>query len=323
MVMFKKIFALACILGVILCIGCAKSGKKKIEETGRIKTLSTIAQIGDVVSEIGGDRVDSFVLVRGELNPHTYELVKGDDEKIQGAVKVFYNGLGLEHGASVSSMIQSHPGACALGESIQHRFPDKILWKDSAPDPHIWMDISLWKEIAMPIADQLTQADPEGATYYRDRAKKLVEKMETTDVEIRDALQAISPEKRFLVTSHDAFHYFARRYLAQNNELDWEKRFAAPEGLSPEGQLNPVDLKKIIDHLRTYHIEVLFPESNVSRDSIRKLVDAGKRIGMHLRICEDVLYGDSFRGTYLEAMKHNAELIARALNESSFSRDGK
>lgn len=309
---FKKIVSV--ILASASFIGCSNnSSSSHPENSHQLKILSTIAQISDLVSEVGGDRVESKVLVRGELNPHTYELVKGDDEKIGRADLIFYNGLGLEHGASVAAMIEEHPNAVPLGDAIQKKNPEKILWKGPLQDPHIWMDVSLWQETVDPIAEALALADPAGASEYFSRAAALKEKMEKTDREIFNRLQKISPEKRYLVTSHDAFRYFARRYLVEAGELNWEDRFQAPEGLSPDAQLNPGDLQRIIDHLSRYRIETLFPESNVSRDSIRKLVDAGKKMGLKLRICGDSLYGDSFRGSYLEAMKHNAVSIANAL----------
>ncbi len=294
---------------------CSGGISSKEPSKDQIKVVSTIAQIGDLVTEIGGQNVQSLVLVKGDLNPHTYELVKGDDEKIQGADLVFYNGLGLEHGASVAAMIASHPNATALGDSIQKRHPDKILWKGQVQDPHIWMDISLWQEAVDPIAEQLALLDPAGSDMYRTRAKALKEKMQSVDEQVFETLHQIPSNKRYLVTSHDAFRYFARRYLAEKGEKNWEERFQAPEGLSPDAQLNPADLRRIVDHLDHYRIETLFPESNVSRDSIRKLVDAGKKMGLRLKICQDALYGDSFRGSYLEAMKHNAVSIAKALGE--------
>ncbi len=313
----RKILAVGLFLLPLFILGCSQTVQTNENKEGRKKILSTIAQIGDLVSEVGGDRVQSIVLVRGELNPHSYELVKGDDEKIQSADLILYNGLGLEHGASVSAMIDSHPNHFALAESIYARYPDKVLWKDSIPDPHIWMDVSLWKETVDPITAQLILIDPAGESYYLARAEVLKQKMDVADQEIYQLVQSIPENRRYLVTSHDAFHYFARRYLASVGEADWSKRFAAPEGLSPDGQLNPIDLQKIVDHLYVYQIEVLFPESNVSRDSIRKIADAGKKLKIDLRICRDVLYGDSLKGSYIEAMKHNAAVITEHLSEGA------
>jgi manganese/zinc/iron transport system substrate-binding protein len=301
------IFRIIC----LLLFGCSRVEIKN--ESTKPKVLSTIAQIGDLVSEIGGDRIESHVLVRGELNPHTYELVKGDDDKIQGANRLFYNGLGLEHGASVAAQIEAHPHAFAVGDAIRQKFPQQILWKEGTLDPHIWMDISLWAEAVDPIAEQLIEMDPAGKEEYLERARLLKEKMVQIDQRIVDHLQKIPAHRRYLVTSHDAFHYFARRYLAEAGEAGWETRFAAPEGLAPDGQLTGADLQKIVDHLSAHRIEILFPESNVSRDSIRKIASAGKYHGLNVRICQEVLYGDSMRGNYLEAMIHNADTIEKNL----------
>jgi manganese/zinc/iron transport system substrate-binding protein len=303
---------LGAVVGVASLCGCAARSSQKVSSDKK-KVLSTIGQIGDLVAEIGGDRIQSEVLVKGELNPHSYELVKGDDEKFLEAQAIFYNGLGLEHGASVHAMIAAHPNKLAVGEEIRWKRPDMILRRDGVVDPHIWMDVALWSEGVEPIAEKLCEVDPAGADIYRARARALKEKMEQTHQAIYRTLQAIPAQKRYLVTSHDAFHYFTRSYLADPGEVDWQKRFAAPEGLAPDGQLNPVDLQKIVRHLAEHQIEVLFPESNVSRDSIRKIAAAGKQMGIKIQICEEPLYGDALRGSYLEAMEHNARTIAHRL----------
>ena len=82
---------------------------------GKVKILSTTQMIDDVVGQIGGDRVDHICLIEGEIDPHSYELVKGDDEKIGFAQLFFYNGLGLEHGASLHYQIAQHPHAVDSG----------------------------------------------------------------------------------------------------------------------------------------------------------------------------------------------------------------
>ena len=300
------------ILLFLLSCGSVDRGVSSPQKNKKI--LCTIAQIGDLVKAVGGERVSTQVLVQGELNPHSYELVKGDDEKITQADLIVYQGLGLEHGASVGSMLSAHRNTLAVGEAVRALYPEKILWKGPVPDPHLWMDVSLWKEAVDPITERLIALDPEGEQQYLTRAERLKEQMRLTDLEVEALLYKIPEEKRYLVTSHDAFHYFARRYLAKAGELDWAKRFAAPEGLAPDGQLNPLDLQKIVDHLANYRIQVLFPESNVSKDSIRKIAAAGKELGLSVRICKEALYGDALRGNYLDAMKHNAMTIARHLD---------
>lgn len=315
MIGFKKV-CLSLFLPLLM-MGCNPSKNRLsewLEGGGKLKVLSTTAQIGDLVSAIGQDRVDGWVLIQGDLDPHSYEIVKGDGEKLARADLIFYNGLGLEHGASLSAMLRTSAKATAIGEKISARHPDLILKRGEVIDPHIWMDISLWQKGIDPIVEALSEADPEGATFYREQGELLAERMKEAHEEVQLILQKIPAEKRYLVTSHDAFHYFTRSYLAEAGESDWSDRFAAPEGLAPEGQLSPRDIQKIIDFLRAKKISTLFPESNVSRDSIRKIATAGKELGLEIHICSDPLYGDAMSGlAYLEMMRHNAETIAKHL----------
>lgn len=310
------------------CIGIVSCSKRPhvqkvrswMADNGKIKVLSTITQVGDLVEEIGGDRIDHWVLMQGNLDPHSYELVKGDDEKFTRAEIVFYNGLGLEHGASLAASLQNHPSSISLGAFVQEKFPEKILKKNKRIDPHIWMDVSLWKQTIEPIVKTLSEKDPKGKAFYEERGRVLEKKMDQIHQEMFSRLQKVPSEKRYLVTSHDAFHYFTRSYLADPEEGEsWTERFAAPEGLAPDGQLNPTDIEGIINYLRGHQISVLFPESNVSQDSIKKIVSAGKELGLIVSICSDALYGDAMndaeRQAYFASMLHNAEVIARHLEE--------
>lgn len=313
----KNIFSM--FLVVILSISCSqKNSSHRLShwmiDNGKVKILSTIGQIGDLVAKIGGDRVDSLVLITGELDPHSYELVKGDGEKLSRADLIFYNGLGLEHGASLSVLLKSTPRSVALGDKIRVFAPEKILYKEGVIDPHIWMDISLWQRGVPLILEKIIEQDPEGAPYYTARAALLMQEMETAHLYVKDILGKVPSHQRYLVTSHDAFRYFTKAYLADPGEMGWDRRFAAPEGLAPDGQLNPLDIQMIIDFLREHQISTLFPESNVSRDSIGKVVSAGRELGLHLKICQKPLYGDSMCSlSYLQMMQSNGEVISTHL----------
>ncbi len=298
------------------------SAKSWMQDNGKIKILATTAQIGDLVAWVGGERVECFVLIQGELDPHSYELVKGDDDKIHYAQLIFYNGLGLEHGASLSQLLHTQQKAYGVCDAIRAAHPEKILWRDSQVDPHLWMDISLWETAVFFIYEQLARIDPAGEGLYRAQAERLSEMMLGAHDEVFDLLQRVDARQRYLVTSHDAFQYFVRAYFAETGELNWSERLAAPEGLAPEGQLNPVDLQRTVDFLRQHQVRTLFPESNVSPDSIRKIVTAAQEMGMQVQLCREPLYGDSLgQGSpdafrYLEAMRHNARVIAVSLGGS-------
>lgn len=294
--------------------------------------LSTIQMINDLVKSVGGDYVDSLTLIQGELDPHSYQLVKGDDEKLSFADLIFYNGLGLEHGPSLQHYLETHKKAIGLGNYIKKEYPGLILTHQGQLDPHVWMDISLWSKTVPLIVETLSQKDPAHQKIYEERGQALINEMLKVHKQVGDLLQEIPEKKRYLVTSHDAFSYFTRAYLATPEDLvrgEWQERFQAPEGLAPESQLSPHDIRLIIQHLQQFHINVLFPESNVSKDSIQKIVSAGNEKGLHLHISKEPLYGDAMGSpgsdgdTYLKMILSDARIIQSELLKNGASQNDK
>jgi manganese/zinc/iron transport system substrate-binding protein len=284
-----------------------------------VKVLCTTPIIDDLVSRIGGERIDHLPLMDRTMDPHSYELVKGDDEKFLVAQVLFYNGLGLEHSASLKTQLQEHPHAIALGEEIRRQDASLILQHRGQTDPHIWLDVSLWEKTVDPIVVHLTKIDPEGKEYYEVRGVRVKKELLDLDQWMFSKLQSIGAEKRFLVTSHDAFNYFTRRYLHES--ASWQDRFCAPEGLAPDGQLGFQDLQRVIDHLQKNRIQTVFSESNVSLDSLKKIVDICREKEIHVEIASSPLFSDTLSGagthfTYEEMMKHNATVLYEAWSET-------
>lgn len=285
-------------------------------DTQRIKVLSTTAMIDDIVAKIGQERINHEVLIRGEIDPHSYELVKGDDEKLSLAQIVFFNGLGLEHGASLNYRLKMHPKAIGVGDWIRKAYPNEILTKDAQIDPHVWMDAFLWAEIVHPIVTALTDVDPEGAAFFEANGARVKEELKQLHSNLLEKFNSVPASKKYLVTSHDAFNYFTHRYL--NVDHDWESRVRAPEGLAPDGQLSCNDIQNIIDYLCAHQVEIVFPESNVSRDSLRKIVSACQEKGLKVKISSEILYADTLgspggdAGTYPQMMTHNTTVLTKA-----------
>ena len=333
----KKIKLLLGIALVLIGWGCSGTVSNKQQPTtpqqewwasnGKVKVLSTIAMIDDLVKEIGGEHVDSIVLIRGELDPHSYEFVKGDDEKFLAAKVIFYNGLGLEHGPSLECHLRKNTRAVSIGDTILRQHPDLILSIEGQTDPHIWMDVSLWAHALDTIVEKLSAEDPAHAEEFLERGKVLHAQMMEVHEKTFARLQGISEDKRYLVTSHDAFNYFTRAYLATPAELLpadakeplWKKRFRAPQGIAPDSDLGSMHIQDIIDYCAKYHVTVLFLESNVSPDSINAIVTSGRKKGLVLSVAEGVLYGDAMGGpgstgdSYLKLIEHNAEVITTNL----------
>ena len=307
---------ISCLILLLLtaCVGNSKE-QHFWSDNGKVKVLSTIGMIDDLVREIGGEYVDAIALVKGEMDPHSYELVKGDDEKFCHANLIFFNGLGLEHSVSMRENLEKNPKAVSVGEEILKDDPSLILRIDEQFDPHIWMDITLWMRTIRTIVNRLCSIDPVHAREYTIAGERLYGKLEEADRVVYQTLQAIPADRRYLVTSHDAFHYFARRYLAQPSEVDWRARCAAPEGLAPDAQLSVADIYNIINHVETYGVFVLFPESNLSRDALKKIMKASRERGVPIVLAEQPLYGDAMgrSSNYLEMITHNVEVISKEL----------
>jgi manganese/zinc/iron transport system substrate-binding protein len=304
---------------LFLFVSCSKPNKKENwwANNGKIKVLSTLSMITDFVQEIGADQVDVLTLIKGDLDPHSYELVKGDDEKFSCADVVFYNGLGLEHGLSLRQKIEAHSHAVGVADVILRNDPEQILYADGQMDPHVWMDMTLWIQTIDPIVEHLSQIAPLQAAAFSQRAEELKAKLQIADRIVYQSLQAIPSEKRFLISSHDAFNYFTKRYLAIPDEKDWRKRCAAPEGLAPDAQLSLSDIYHVLSLIEKYHVHVLFPESNLSKEALKKILRSGQERGYQIYLSDEALYADSMgeAASYIEMISHNVRVIVKGLTK--------
>lgn len=329
--MVRWLLGMFTLISLVGCTGNGDSSKRSeevhswMQTNDKIRVLATTEMITDLVEKVAGNQAQVLTLIVGELDPHSYHLVKGDGELFDAAQIVFYNGLGLEHSPSILNRLQESQRKVSLGDSIAASSPQLILDYEGVTDPHIWMDISLWRKSVPYIVEAFAQIDPPHAQLYRENGEKLMEELENAHQQALSILQAIPEHKRYLVTSHDAFNYFARTYLATEQEKisgAWQDRFAAPEGLSPVSQLSTADIQIIIDHLKRFKINVLFPESNVSKASIRKILSAGEEHGLNLHIASDALYADAMGppgsegDTYLKMVLYNARIIASHLTKN-------
>ncbi len=288
---------------------------KWMENSSKPKILSTTAMIGALVSKIGQDEIDHLTLINGDLDPHSYELIKGDDEKIKRADVLFFNGLGLEHGASLHTALYAHPHGIALGPYINK---ENLIYVDGYIDPHLWMDMSLWKKIVDPIANELALCDPGHADLFYQRAEIVKQEIQATHEKIYNSLQHIPEQKRFLVSSHDAFRYFARAYLKTPEETTWEHRCSAPEGLSPEGAIGLGHIQEVLNYICAHEIHIIFPESNVNQDALKKIISVAHHKNLSLSLSKRPLFSDSLGPyDYLSMMEYNAGLLCECWEEST------
>ncbi|MGG4177831.1 zinc ABC transporter substrate-binding protein [Virgibacillus pantothenticus] len=306
-------FSLFC-FGLLLIIGIAGCASKAKNETASsddpVKIVTTIAQIGDVTKNIGGDLVEVNSLMGPGTDPHLYNAVQGDIQKMSEADIIFYNGLNLEGqmGEIFEEMKQDKP-TIPVAEGI----PEEDLLADpespSVSDPHVWFDIKLWKYAAETIRDGLIELDPDNKDTYKKNTDAYLQELNELNDYAKERFDEIPKESRVLVTAHDAFNYFGKAYGFEVMGL---------QGLSTESDYGINDIQRIIDVLVERNIKGVFVESSVSERSINAVVEGAKEEGHDVSIGGE-LYSDAMgeegteEGTYIGMFRHNVDTIVESL----------
>lgn len=310
---------------LIVLFACSQVNTKRnalkqwVEAEGKIKVLATTPIVKSLIQQIGGEEIALISVMEGDLDPHAYEIVKGDGEKFAFADVVFATGLMLEHSASMHYQLTSHKNVVFLGDEVLAKYPGRIIYVDGQVDPHIWMDPSLWSLCIDPVVEKLSSLDPQKKEVFMANAEKTKRAFQEIDESLQKRFANIPSHKKYLVTSHDAFNYFVKRYFASPQEAEngeWQERMKALQGLAPDEQISSSEIQNIVDHIHKHKIGVIFPETNLSRDALEKVREAMQRKGISVRLADETLYGDTMGDKeYLEMIHSNAQVIAKYLGE--------
>ncbi|WP_108623658.1 metal ABC transporter substrate-binding protein [Candidatus Similichlamydia epinepheli] len=329
---FFSFMAVASILaGWVFFRGIQNSNR--VGSTPLVKPLvvSTIAPLEALVCALAGDCVQSVSLIPGNLDPHSYQLRKGDGDLFLLADLVVYNGLGLEHGSSLFNSLHQSPTSFSIGTCLLEQDENFVIHANGVTDPHIWLDLSLMAKVVSPLAERLskifTEDDKKKLIFLR--AKKIEERFLNADKMARALIDEVPIEKRYLISAHSAFRYFVRSYFGTSQERQnglWEKRYASPEGLAPESQVSFSTLKEVFEFMLNHQINVLFQEVNVPSRALSRLVSMASQHGYKTRLATRPLYSDSFPDFskmadpldgYLEIVVDNARIFRDEIMEGT------
>lgn len=313
---FKKkllvVSVLALALSVVLSACGAKEEASNPAEASnkKLKVVTTIAQIAEPLSVIGGDRIQVESLMGPGVDPHTYNASQGDIQKLESGDMIFYSGLHLEANmVRVFDEISKKKPVVAISESISK---DKLLKDENGTtDPHIWFDIDLWKESINTATEELKKANAENADFFESNKVKYFEELDKLKAEATAKINEIPKEKRVLVTAHDAFGYFGRML---------EIEVVGLQGLSTEDEIGLSDIEDTIKTLVKYEVPAVFIESSVNPASINAVIEGAKNEGLDVQLGGE-LFSDAMgeagseEGTYLGMYRHNVETIYHALNK--------
>jgi zinc/manganese transport system substrate-binding protein len=171
-------------------------------------------------------------------------------------------------------------------------------------DPHVWMDPSRVAEAVPALADELAQADPDHAAGYRKRAKDYVEELRALDAEVRSMLDAIPPDNRKLVTSHDALGYFA-------DAFGFEVIATPFPASGPEAEPSAQTIAEVEEAIRTSGVRTVFAQDT---DNPEVLEGIATRTGVRIETGLPV-EAPGAAGSYIEMLRRDAEIIGAGLSQ--------
>ena len=305
----------------------------------KLNVIATFSILGDIVANVGGDRVEVTTLVGPDGDAHVFQPAPADAQAVAGAQVIVANGLGfegwmdrlVEASGTKATIISASEGIAPIafgeekhdhaegeahdhdhaeGEAHDHDHAKEEAGHEGhdhgAFDPHAWQSVTNVALYVGNIERGLAAADPAGAEIYKVNAAAYLAELDTLDAEIRAAVAALPEDRRTVVTSHDAFGYFA---------ADYGLTFVAPQGVSTEAEASAQDVAALITQIREAGIAAVFVENIADRRLLDQIAaETGAAIG-------GTLYSDALSGpegpaaTYLAMMRHNLGQLTGALSQ--------
>jgi len=287
----------------------APAAAQQAQQAPPPRIVSTTAMIGDLVREIGGDRVRAETLLGEGVDPHTYKPTRADVARLQAADVVFYNGLLLE-GQMTDLFVRLARGGKPVFAVTELLAADRLLTEDDGKDdPHVWMDVTLWAKAGERVRDALARLRPGSAEAFRRNHADLARRLAALDGYITQVIGSIPEPARVLVTAHDAFGYFSRRYGIAVEGV---------QGLSTEAEAGLRRIQDLVDLLVARRIHAVFVETSVNDRNVLALIEGaaakGHRVSVGGALFSDAMGAPgTYEGSYVGMMDHNATVIARAL----------
>jgi len=278
-------------------------GWSSLAEAKVLHVTASFTILADMVRAVGGEHVEVTSLVGPNGDPHAYEPTPDDAKKLRNADLVVVNGLGLEGWMERLITASGYKGAPVV--LTQNIAPLKIEEdKKILPDPHAWNSAAGAITYAQNIIDALCVADPDDAEDFRQKGKAYIEALRALDTETHRAIDAIPTEKRKIVTTHDAFQYFAHAYGVT---------FITPIGVSTETEASAADIVRLIKQIRAAQVTTYFLENSNDPRLIEQIARAtGAKAGGELYV-EALSPPDGPAPTYLAMFKHNVDLMLAAM----------
>lgn len=294
------------LLSVVLVLSVLPSCKREAAPTdGKKRILTTFTIIQDIAQNVAGDAAVVESITKPGAEIHDYEPTPRDLVKAQDADLVLWNGLGLERWFEKFLQQVQHVPAVVISDGVEPLSIGEGPY-DGKPNPHAWMSPANAIVYVENIRQALIKLDPANQATYSANAVAYTEKLKAVDAPVRQKLETIPADQRWLVTCEGAFSYLIRNYGMKELYL-W------PVNADQEG--TPQQVQKVMDTVRANRIPVVFSESTISDKAMQQVAkETGARFG-------GVLYVDSLTDatgpapTYLKLLETNADTLVKAFTQ--------
>ncbi len=272
--------------------------------TGPLKVVASFSILADMVMAVGGDKVQVQSLVGPDADAHAYQPTPVDAKAVAAADVVVVNGLGFEgwmgrlikSSASKASVVTASAGIKAIktGKSHGHGHAH------SGADPHAWQDLARGQMYVKTIAAALAKADAANAAVYQANAERYGAELAQLDAWVKSELGTVPAAKRKVITTHDAFSYFAEAYGVA---------FLSPVGVSTEKEPSAKDVARLVRQVKDTGVKAIFVENMTDPRLVEQLAkESGAAIG-------GTLYADALSkaggpaDTYVKMFRHNVAVL--------------
>jgi manganese/iron transport system substrate-binding protein len=297
------------LISCLVLLGISPVAGYSLAEAGDVPFLvvCSTTQVADFARQVAGDRARVHCILAPGEDPHTYMPKPADARIVAEADLCLENGLNLE-GKNWMANLARDAGKPVMTCTDGVKLLELDEGGEVVSDPHAWFSPSNAAVYVRNILAALSRMDPAGEAEYRARASFYLQQLRVLDAWIRRQFNAVPPAQRILVTSHDAFNYFAHDYGFQNRApVGWSTGREVGGGMSPERR------RMVIGSIQAAGVPAIFVETSVNPKLIREIArEAGVTIGGEL-YSDSMGPRDSAGETYLGMMRENVLTVVRAL----------
>ncbi len=275
----------------------------------KLPVVASFSILGDLVQVVGGDRVAVTTLVGADQDAHVFQPKPTDAKNLLQSKLLVTNGLGFEPWAEKLVKSAGYKGTvvvAAQGIPSLTSPPEKLGAKPET-DPHAWQNPNHVAVYVRNIAEALAKLEPASAGLFKTNSEAYIAELQTLDTWAKAQFAAVPLQQRKVITSHDAFGYFAAHY---------QVTFLAPQGLSTEGEPSAKQVAKLIRQIKAEKIKAVFVENMSNPKLLAQLAkDAGVSPGAAL-YADALSSGDKPGATYLKMMRHNVSALYAGMQQN-------